>query len=309
MLYNQREFASLTKLFEKTSSDIHDSRFNQNMKFLTIYQQNTNDELMPQSFKLLAQKRIKDIELYMVNTIQSILEDPVYQEEALLAFFESRLVSLYKGKYRIYPSTTISYLPLKLRLSVYYWLYQQETDLETRCHLRNRLAVTLSRLQKKEVAEQIAIYNWVMAQGVSDYFSKDDMLKTTTKSIIRHSDRYKTRDFEAETGLKAPFGELYVCFTKLLDEKTYKYDKHHSMCADLIALFFKDYPEVKVMSDLVKSYLRTKDKKVLNDKLTKARLELIKRVIHLPNQKTGYTFPEDIKLQLCLYDKLIALTA
>ncbi|MGL4373836.1 MAG: hypothetical protein ACRCS6_08650, partial [Turicibacter sp.] len=125
--------------------------------------------------------------------------------------------------------------------------------------------------------------------------------------IVRHTEKYKNRNFESETGLMQPMAQIYLCFSKVLDERTFKYDKHYIMCLDLLSVYYETYKELKMIGDLSKTYLRTKDKKVLHQKLAQARLNLIKEAIQVPNQTTGYTIPLATRHQLELYDKLISL--
>ncbi len=282
--------------------------FYKNFKFLYLYEKYKDENRFSEAFISLAKERYQIIETYILEKIQEMVSETLLNDESLMQFFNDRILPLYFNKYAIYPITSVSHMPLDLRLYVYYLLYQHETNDETKCHLLNRLSVTLSRMNKAELANMIALYNWCIAQSKSDYFAKTKSAQTALKAIVRHDKKYQTVDLQAHTHLKKPMAEIYLCYKKLIEDKKLKYDKDSVMCLDCMTICYKEYSELEKIAELFKVYIRTKDKAELSRELSKARMTLLKNSIHLPTNQTDYILPDYVRFQLQLYDRLIQMT-
>ena len=138
------------------------------------------------------QKRLQELNDYFEIVFSNIMTEREQIDQDLEEFLTKRITWLYKGKFRVYPTTPIDYLPLELRLKVYLSLYQAEDDPKASCHLRNRIAVTLAKLGHLELSNLFSIYNWLMAQGVNTHFSKSMNLKTTLMQHKR-ADQYNKK--------------------------------------------------------------------------------------------------------------------
>ena len=295
------------KIFKQLPKDIAHKNFYKNFKFLYLYEKYKEENRFTPAYQQLVQECYQELEQTLSNTIKRLVPEAVFYDKSLNQFISSRVSPLYFNKYAIYPITSVSHLPLKLRLYVYYALYQIETNEEAKCHLRNRLSVTLARLNEVEFASYLALYNWVVAQQTSSHFAKTRVVQSALHAVTRHDEKYRHRNFEKEVHLKQPMAEIYRCYEKLMTSNQATYSKDNVMCLDLLATYYVEYEQLRVISEILKAYLRTKDTKELNLNLSNARMDLIKASIHLPTHQTEYIMPEVIRLQLQLYDRLIEL--
>ena len=306
-MYQKNESYNGTKVFSQLPDNSQHKYFYKNFKFLYLYERYKEDGKFDDAYIERVQSCYDEIEDSLFNVVKAQVGSELFSNEEVSCFIEKRIVPLYLNKYSIYPITSISYIPLRLRLYVYYSLYLVEDNEEAKCHLRNRLSVTLSRLNEVGMANNLALYNWVIAQSESDHFSKVQAIQTTLRAIVRHHEKYQNFDFVTTTHLELPMAEIYCCYTKLLKSLNSTYSLDNVMCLDLLALYYQDYAQISVINNEVKEYLRNKYTLNLSERLSERRMDLIRDTIHLPSAATQYIMPKAIRLQLQLYDELIKL--
>ena len=131
---------------------------------------------------LISKIKLNRLESYFNSSFQNVLQDARLETETLNKFLTQRIAWIYQGKFRVYPTTPLDYLPLQLRLKVYVFLYHNEEDAKARCHLRNRISVTLAKLGHLELAN-FSVYNWLMAQDViNTHFAESSHLRHSLHS-------------------------------------------------------------------------------------------------------------------------------
>lgn len=305
-LYETSEKESDLIGFKKLTSDISSKGYLLNIQYLYIYQKCKWIRALPTWFAMLSQKKFQELEDHFAQTITNILNDERLNSEELNHFLDKHVVWLYKGRYRIYPTNPFDYLPLNLRLKVYFYLYQAEDDQKACCHLRNRVAITLAKLGHLDLSNLLSVYNWLMAQGINTHFASGDNLKTTVMNHKRlnECDKQLTRE-ETEVSLLTELGFFY---THLISKQTMKYDRAHISSIDLVAFYYHQYPQLQKISMPLKTYLRTKDMKVLYDKIAQKRMDYIKEIASLSSQVDITQLDQDTKDQLAVYNYLLRIS-
>ena len=85
-----------------------------------------------------------------------------------------------------------------------------------------------------------------------------------------------------------------------------KYDRANVATIDLVALYYKQYPQLEKFSLPLKTYLRTQDINELYNKISQLRVQFIQECLHLSNEgiKEVSLINED---QLILYNYLLRI--
>lgn len=293
--------------FNKLSNNIQSKGYLLNIKFLYLYQVVKVRERLPNWYVLLAKQKMKELENYFDTSFQRILQEAHLETTELNHFLNQRVVWIYKGKFRVYPTTPLDYLPLLLRLKVYVFLYQNEDDAKARCHLRNRISVTLAKLGYLELANFYSVYNWLMAQDVANtHFAHSSNLKHSLQSQKYASQ--STKQLIKEGEVVTAVTELGFYFTQLLNAKNMRYDRANVATIDLIVLYYNQYPELEELSLPLKTYLRTKDNKEFYEKVAQKRMKFIRNVAHLPYHLKEMTLTPMNQDQLAIYNYLLRIT-
>ena len=79
-------------------------------------------ETLPDWYVSLAKSKLNRLESYFNSSFQNVLQDARLETETLNKFLTQRIAWIYQGKFRVYPTTPLDYLPLQLRLKVYDFL-------------------------------------------------------------------------------------------------------------------------------------------------------------------------------------------
>lgn len=298
---------SLLSGFNKLSNNIHSKGYLLNIKFLYLYQVVKVRETLPNWYVLLAKQKMKELDDYFNASFQNILQEAHLETNELNHFFNQRIAWIYKGKFRVYPITPLDYLPLLLRLKVYVFLYENEDDAKARCHLRNRISVTLAKLGHLELANFYSVYNWLIAQDVANtHFAKSSNLKHSLQSqkYASQSSKQLTKERQEVT----PVTELSYYFTQLLNPKNMRYDRANVATIDLIVLYYKQYPQLQELSLPLKTYLRTKDQEEFYEKVAQKRMKFIRNVANLPYHLKEMTLTPMNQDQLAIYNYLLRIT-
>lgn len=304
-LYSEQNKESILEGVKKINQCIDSKGYFLIIKYLYLYQYCKTSHPFPQWYADLMQKKLKELDDYFEVTFDNIINKNGKQDELLEEFLVKRIAWIYKGKFRVYPTTPLEYLPLELRLKVYLYLYRTEEDSKACCHLRNRISVTLAKLGHLDLSNLFSLYNWLMAQGVNTHFAKSTNLKTTLAQHKRSNEYAKTLEQE---GQQVPLvTELCFYYTKLLNKQLVRYDRANVATIDLVALYYKQYPQLEKLALPLKTYLRTKDMKELYDKIAKNRMEFIREFVHLPNQDIAPELDALIQDQLAIYNYLLRI--
>lgn len=276
-----------------------------NVKYLYLYQKCKWKYAFPEWFARLSQKKIIELEQYFTDTINHILNDENLNEEELNHFLDKRVIWIYKGKYRVYPITPFDYLPLKLRLKVYCYMYSKEDDPHSCCHLRNRIAITLAKLGHLDLSNLLSVYNWLMSQEINTHFASSINLKKTVMNHKRLSECGKelVREEHDVTTLM----ELCFYYTNLINKQTLKYDRAHVVTIDLVEFYYKRYPQLQKLNLPLKTYLRTQDIRELYDKVAQKRTDYIREFSGVPGSTTTLELDEITEDQLTLYNYLLRI--
>lgn len=304
-LYCSQERESDLVGMKKITGGIGSKGYILNVKFLYLYQKCKWKYALPEWFSKLSQKKIIELEQYFSDALTHILNDENLNEEELNHFLDKRVIWLYKGKYRVYPTTPFDYLPLKLRLKVYNYMYSAEDDPNSCCHLRNRIAITLAKLGHLDLSNLLSIYNWLMSQEINTHFASSINLKKTVMNHKRlnECDKELVREEQEVTTLT----ELCFYYTNLINTQTLKYDRAHLVSIDLVELWYKQYPQLQKLNLPLKTYLRTKDIRELYDKVAQKRMNYIREFASVPSRTTTFELDEITKDQLNLYNYLLRI--
>lgn len=304
--YQQEPNTTRLNSFKKLTTDINSRGYLFNIKYLYIYQLLKGSDSLPEWYLSLSKSRLEALEKFFNDEFYKILIKDNHQLDELNRFLMQRIAWIYKGKFRIYPMTPLDYLPLKLRLGVYSFLYQNEEDPKARCHLRSRIATSLARLGYLELANFYSVYNWLMAQDVTNTHFRE------STHVIRslHSQKYMSQSAKrlAREGEEVnKVTELSYYYTQLLNPKNMTYDRAHVATVDLIPFYYSEYPQLKELSLPIKNYLRTQNKKEFYEAVAKQRMKFIRDVVQIP-----YTLKEMVMTpvnqeQLVIYNYLLRI--
>ena len=304
--YLETPDSSILNEFNKLSHNIHSKGYLSNIKFLYLYQIVKVHETLPSWYVMLANQKMKELEHYFNASFEKILQESRLETKELNDFLNQRIAWIYKGKFRVYPTTPLDYLPLLLRLKVYIFLYENEEDMKARCHLRNRIAVTLAKLGHLELANFYSVYNWLMAQDVaSTHFAESSNLKHSLQSQKYASELNKQLVREGQE-VKA-VTELSYYFTQLLNPKNMRYDRANVATIDLIELYYPQYPQLEELNLPLKTYLRTKDSAEFCEKVAQKRTKFIRHVAQVPYHLKEMTLTPMNQDQLTIYNYLLRI--
>lgn len=305
--YQESLDSRLLSSFKRMSNNIMSKGYTLNIKYLYVYQMLKSYETLPDWYVQLAKQKLNQLERYFDSSFDEILEKLNLQSRDLNRFLTQRIAWIYKGKFRVYPRTPIDYLPLGLRLKVYVYLYQNEDDLKARCHLRNRIALTLSKLGYIDLARFYSVYNWLMAQEVvNTHFAKSRHLKETLYHY--HYDIQSMKRLEKDEKEVTLLTELVYYYTQLLHPNKLAYNRISVATIDLVAFYYEQYPRLEELSLPLKTYLRTKDKKEFYEKVAQKRMKFIREVAYLPYNLKDATLSPINQDQLAIYNYLLRIT-
>lgn len=305
--YQQSPDMMLLNGFKKVNNTIGSKEYLLNIKYLYVYQILKSQETLPDWYVTLAKAKLNQLELYFNSLFQKVYQDEGVQTEVLNKFLIQRIAWIYQGKFRVYPTTPLDYLPLNLRLKVYVFLYHNEEDAKARCHLRNRISVTLAKLGHVELANFYSVYNWLMAQDIPNtHFAESSHLRHSLNSQKNSSQSTKrlAKDGKEVTAVT----ELSYYYTQLLNPETMKYDRANVATIDLVALYYHQYPQIEELSLSLKNYLRTKDKKEFYEKVAQKRIKFIRDAVDIPYTLNEVTLSPINQDQLTLYNYLLRIT-
>lgn len=309
MFFNQyQKEPSVTRLnsFKRLHADLKSRSYLFNIKYLYTYQLLKGADVLPEWYMSLANTRFTELEKFFNSEFHKLLVEDNGQLEELNKFLIQRIAWIYQGKFRVYPTTPLDYLPLKLRLSVYIFLYQNEEDQKARCHLRSRIATSLARLGYLELANFYSVYNWLMAQDVTNtHFRESRHLIRSLQSQKYMSQSAKRLAKDGEDVSKVT--ELNYYYTQLLNPKNMKYDRAHVATIDLVIFYYEEYPQLKELGLPLKNYLRTHNKEEFYEAVAKQRMKFIRDAVKVP-----YTLREMIMTpidqeQLIIYNYLLRI--
>lgn len=292
--------------FKRMSNNIMTKGYLSNIKYLYIYQKLKSYETLPDWYVQLAKQKLNQLERYFDSSFEEILEKLKLETRELNRFLTQRVAWIYKGKFRVYPMTPIDYLPLGLRLKVYVFLYQNEDDSKARCHLRNRIALTLAKLGHVELAKLYSVYNWLMAQEVMNtHFAKSRHLKETLHHY--HYDVQYMKRLAKDEKEVTLLTELVYYYTQLLHPNKMAYNRISVATVDLVAFYYEQYPRLEELSLPIKTYLRTKDKKEFYENVAQKRMKFIREVASFSYNLKEATLTPMNQDQLAIYNYLLRI--
>lgn len=305
--YKQTSDVALLNGFKKANHEIGSKGYLSNIKYLYVYQILKVSDVLPDWYVSLAKSKLNQLESYFNSSFRNVLQDARLETESLNKFLIQRVAWIYQGKFRVYPTTPLDYLPLQLRLKVYVFLYQNEEDAKARCHLRSRISITLAKLGHVELANFYSVYNWLMAQDIPNtHFSESSHLKHSLRNQ-KHAGQ-STKRLAKEGQKVSVMTELSYYYTQLLNPKNMKYDRANVATIDLVALYYAQYPQLEELSLPLKTYLRTKDKKEFYEKVAQKRMRFIRDVVHVPYTLKEATLSPINQDQLAIYNYLLRIT-
>ncbi len=172
--------------------------------------------------------------------------------------------------------------------------------------MRSRIATSLARLGYLELANFYSVYNWLMAQDVTNtHFRESRHLIRSLQSQKYMSQSAKRLAKDGEDVSKVT--ELNYYYTQLLNPKNMKYDRAHVATIDLVTFYYEEYPQLKELGLPLKNYLRTHNKEEFYEAVAKQRMKFIRDAVKVP-----YTLREMIMTpidqeQLIIYNYLLRI--
>ncbi|WP_409305725.1 SEC-C metal-binding domain-containing protein [Peribacillus sp. SCS-155] len=178
----------------------------------------------------------------------------------------NQVASYYIGRFRSIMSREISFLPLNLRMFLYYELFLMEKDEVTRLHFLERLNVTLFKLYKVEIGQMVLVYYWLLRieregfeEEKKEEFTKDfsflNKAKETRVAIL------KERGFD-ENRFLDEFSHSLISFTDLSNIHDFEAAKR---LLPLWKEYYKDMPKIDIYFNNLQSFLLTQDRSKLAD--------------------------------------------
>ncbi|MDE5977765.1 MAG: hypothetical protein K2G70_04795, partial [Turicibacter sp.] len=290
----------------KCTNDIESKGYLLNIKYLYVYQLFKASVTLPEWYVSLAKSKFQELERYFNSSFRSIFTFEKVESIELNRFLIQRIAWVYKGKFRVYPTTPLDYLPLNLKLKVYVFLYENEEDTKARCHLRSRISVTLAKLGHVELANFYSVYNWLLAQDISyTHFSESSHLNHSLNSQQHFGQAAK--ELVREEKEVTPVLELSYFYSQLLNPENMKYDRVTVAVIDLVAMYYKCYPQLEVLTLPLKTYLRTKDKEEFYEKVAQKRMIFIRDAVDMTYSLTETTLSPVDQDQLAIYNYLLRI--
>jgi len=187
--------------------------------------------------------------------------------DQLLKQIKEKVKPYYQGIFRMQMSREISYLPLDVRLLLYYELYQTESDDETKFHLLDRLSVTLGKMDKVNLAQAITLYQWVV-ELENNKMSEKEILSYTRTSLKFIKDAKKIRkSIMNERGFQEKkLDEFKNSIFGLIDLSNMHDKQSAIIMAKLWKIYFSLYkiPGLEEIESKVLNFIKTEDQLYLS---------------------------------------------
>lgn len=218
-------------------------------------------ELLP-----LANERYLEMQKDIERRIKSYFEKEVNLNEETITYIKNVIVPHYDGTFTRDRSRELSFLPLSLRLYVYWTMLIENRHagtISTEWDIQDRLIITASKLGLQELAQLITIQNFI--HGITDK-SKENLAGqqllvnwnfTLTGKDIRSSELHK-RGYEAG---KSPHEINYSlsCFLQLENIHDLEMAKK---VFHLLTLYYP-FLQQEDLSKLIPAYLETGDESLV----------------------------------------------
>ncbi|MCL1950519.1 MAG: hypothetical protein FWF59_12375 [Turicibacter sp.] len=255
---------------------------------------------LPEWYLSLVQYRLKTMEAYFIKYIEDIIAEAKLSENTD-AFIDNKLLKHYRDKGSFYLTPVMDNLPLHLRLKLYLHLYREELSPDMHCYLRHRMAALLAKLDKVTAAQQLSVYNWVLAKSVeASHFCDVSALNQTLKAHKVNSNEISHWKVNHEASLLAQ--EISVYYKTLLEDP-FSYTTANMSTLELVSLCYEHYPQLVPLTFTIKSYLRTRNLEAFH-----ARLEEHKRTLIYHHEETIW-LDEDLKDQFIIIKELLKIGA
>jgi uncharacterized protein len=170
------------------------------------------------------------------------------------------IVPYYLGRFRSIMSREISFLPLELRLFLYFEMLLKEEDNHTKAHLLERISVTLFKMSELEAGKKVILYYWLLRVEIGGF--TPEIQKELTKNFAFLSNLPELRKeiltdrgFEEKRFLDE-YRHSLLSFTDLSII-------HDLESAKLMLLLWKEYykemPDIDNYFHSIRTFLSTKD--------------------------------------------------
>jgi len=253
---------------------------------------------LPEWYLALVQYRHHELEAYFLKRCEKIIAE-AWLSEYTDDFIDKKLLKHYRDKGSFYLTPVMDNLPLHLRLKLYVHLYRDEKDPHLCCYLRHRMAALLAKFNEQQTAQQLSVYNWVIAKDAKDsYFADVKHLTQTLKAHKINAHEVSHWQVNHEASLLAQ--ELCMYYKSILVDLN-GYTTANMATLELVALSYTHYPALGALTFAIKSYLRTKDKAAFM-----ALLEEQKRLFIYTYEEKIWR-DQELKDQLIIFRELLKL--
>lgn len=211
-------------------------------------------------------------ELYnlLYSKIEEILlKDKRLENEKILVYINEFLHPYYKNRFRRSFSREISFLPLNLRLYIYYNLLKLEDNVETKWHLMDRIEITLAKMGQKQLS-QLPILIKALTNVESgrtyenDYIVSHDFIKTAkeNREAIIRKNGFKPNDIIDELRLAI---SNFIAIDNIHDRNAAMY------ILDILKYYYFDIPNIDKHIENLKNYIKTEEINYIQDIATLGR--------------------------------------
>ncbi|MBZ4663588.1 MAG: hypothetical protein JG776_1303 [Caloramator sp.] len=211
-------------------------------------------------------------ELYnlLYSKIEEILlKDKRLEKETILDYIKEVLHPYYKNRFRRSFSREISFLPLNLRLYLYYNLLKLEDDVETKWHLMDRIQITLAKMGQKQLSQLPILLNALIniengRTYENDYIASHDFIKTAkeNREAIVRKHGFKPNDIIDELRLTI---SNFIAVNNIHDRVVAMY------ILDILKYYYHDIPDIDKHIENLKNYIKTEDINLIQDIATLGR--------------------------------------
>ncbi|OSX53222.1 hypothetical protein [Anoxybacillus ayderensis] len=207
------------------------------------------------------QTKLIEMEHSAFQHLTNLVGDEKFNNETVLAFITQQIIPYYIGRFNIMFSRELSFLPLLLRLKVYLMMYEAETNLEVKWHIRDRIMVTVAKLGECEIAELLALLNWFEQLYKKDINANYEFITNIT---FIHQARETRKTILKERGYKAdhPLDEVSNSLSLLLDLNKIHDKKMALLIFELLTIY---YPFLKnnELCHIIPNFIKTEDHNLL----------------------------------------------
>ena len=106
-LYGEQQNEGLLEESKKLNRGIDSKAYLSTIKYLYLYQYYKTSQTFPSWYSTLMQKKINDLYDYFEKTFANIINKHGKVDEELESFLSRRVVWLYKGNFRVYPTSPV----------------------------------------------------------------------------------------------------------------------------------------------------------------------------------------------------------